>query len=311
MQFYRAVLRRIFFLFICLVYVPVHADGMVYLITSEAGGAYREATDAFHAAFGSSRQIKNWNLDDLDGRQIQALTSENNLVIPIGLKAARAVAEQHAGQAAVLSLMIPRVSAERLNWPAVLPRRKISFVFIDQPASRTLGLIDVAFPQAKRVGLVYSEENSEVVKGLQQEAARRRQSLILDVVTKPDDVASSLRSVLPEVDVLLLVPDSLAIHARNAQNVLLTTYRYRVPVVGFSPGLSKAGAVAAVYSSPTQIGRQGAQLALRWKLDGGELPGAQHANHFSVDFNVYVARSLGVTLPELGEVRRKLGASDE
>jgi putative tryptophan/tyrosine transport system substrate-binding protein len=298
-------------LLLCQVCTSVWADGGVHLVASEEGGAYREAIDAFRATFTASRQIKVWSLASLDGRQIRTLSSENNLIVPIGLKAARAVAEQHGGQAAVLTLMIPHVSAERLVWPASLPRRKVSHVHIDQPASRTLGLVDAVFPQANRVGLVVSGENVEAVKLLQSEAARRHLSLNLEMVARPEDVAGALRAVLPESDVLLLLPDALAIHAGNAQNVLLTTYRYRVPVVGFSHGLSKAGAVAVVYSSPAQIGRQGALMALRWKPESGDLPSSQHADDFSVAFNPYVARSLGVSLPDLGEVRRKLGADDE
>jgi len=294
-----------------LVSAPVWADGVVHLIASEEGGAYREAAESFRAAFASSRQVKSWTLAELDGRQIRALTGENNLIVPIGLKATHAVAEQHAGHAAVLSLMVPRVSGERLNWPGALQRRKISSVYIDQPASRTLGLVEAAFPQARRVGLVVSGENAETAKLLQQEAARRHLSLNLETVARPEDVAPALRTLLPESDVLLLVPDSLAFHAGNAQNVLLTTYRYRVPVVGFSQGLSKAGAVAVVYSSPAQIGRQGALMALRWKPESGDLPPSRHADEFSVAFNAYVARSLGVVLPDLGEVRGRLGAGVE
>ena len=305
------MLRVLFALLVWLAFAPVWADGVVHLIASEEGGAYREASDAYRAAFVSQRQVKTWTLAELDGRQIRALTSEANLIVPIGLKAARAVAEQHGGQAAVLALMIPRVSAERLNWPAALPRRKVAYVYIDQPASRTLGLVEAVFPQAKRVGLVVSGENAETLKLLQQEAVRRQMSLHPEIVVQPEDVAPALRSVLPESDVLLLVPDSIAFHAGNAQNVLLTTYRYRVPVVGFSEGLSRAGAVASVYSSPAQIGRQGAVMASRWKPESGELPPSQHADEFSVSFNRHVARSLGVVLPDLGEVRRKLGAKGE
>lgn len=289
----------------------LRADGVVHLIASGEGGAYREVVDAFRAAFASPRQIRTWKLEELDGRQIRALTSENDLIVPIGLAAAHRVSDNHSGQAAVLSLMVPRVSTERVGWPATLQRRKISHVYIDQPAGRYLSLVDATFPQAKRIGLVASAENDEIVKLLQQEATRRRLKLNLEIVTHTEDVAPALRTVLPESDVLLLVPDSLAIHAGNAKYVLLTTYRYRVPVVGFSQGLSKAGAVAAVYSSPAHIGRQGALMALRWKPDSGDLPPSQHADNFSIAYNPYVARSLAVVLPDLAEVRRKLGAEDE
>ncbi|MDP2835126.1 MAG: ABC transporter substrate binding protein [Pseudomonadota bacterium] len=305
------VLRNLLILLACMACTPLRADGVVHLIPSGEGGAYREVVEAFRAAFASSRQIRNWTLEELDGRQIRALTGENDLIVPIGLAAAHRVSDHHSGQAAVLSLMVPRVSTGRLGWPATLPRRKISHVYIDQPASRSLALVDATFPQAKRVGLVVSAENDETVKWLQQEAARRHLKLNLESVARPEEVAPALRNVLPESDVLLLVPDSLAIHAGNAKYVLLTTYRYRVPVVGFSQGLSKAGAVAAVYSSPAQIGRQGALMALRWKPESGDLPPSQHADSFSVTFNPHVARSMGVVLPDLGEVRRKLGADDE
>lgn len=290
---------------------PAWADGEVHLIASEEGGAYRVAADAFRVAFTSQHPVRIWTLAQIDGAKIRALSSENDLIVPIGLNAARAVAAQYGGQAAVLTLMLPRVSAERLSWPAGMPRHKLSHVYIDQPASRILGLVAAVFPQARRVGVVVSAENAETVKSLQQEAARRHLSLNLETVAQSEDVAPALRDVLPDSDVLLLLPDSIAINAGNAQNVLLTTYRHRVPVVGFSQGLSKAGAVASVYSSPSQIGRQGGLMAMRWKSEGGNLPPPQHAEAFSIAFNPYVARSLYVILPDLGEARRKLGAEDE
>ncbi len=280
------------------------------LIVSEEGGAYLEAADAFRAAFGATHPLRSWSLAQLDGAQLRALSGEHDLIVAIGLKAARALAKQYGGQAAVLTLMLPRVSAERLPWPAGMPRRKVSHVYIDQPASRTLGLVAAAFPQARRVALVVSAENAEAVKSLQQEAARRHLSLNLNTVAQDEEVAPSLREVLPDSDVLLLLPDSIAIHAGNAQNVLLMTYRYRVPVVGFSPGLSKAGAVAAVYSSPAQIGRQGGVMALHWKPEYGELPVPRDAEAFFIAFNPHVARSLGVILPDLVQVRKRLGAEE-
>lgn len=286
------------------------ADGQLHLLLSDPGAAYQEAAAAFHAAYGQRRPVRTWVLGEVGPQQVRAWSGENDLIVPIGLAATRLVADNHAGQAAVLSLMVPRVSAERRNWPSALPRRKVAYVYIDQPASRYLDLVEATFA-AKRVGLVVSGENADNVKRLQQEAARRRLKLNLETVVRAEEVASALRNALSESDVLLLLPDSLAFHAGNAQNVLLTTYRYRLPVLGFSQGLSKAGAVAAVYSTPAQIGRQGARMASRWKPEGGDLPPSQHADEFSVAFNPYVARSLGVVLPDLGEVRRRVGAVDE
>lgn len=303
--------RRFFFLFlIWLVFRPAWAEGVIHLILSDQGGAYQEAAEAFRAGVGQRQAIKIWSLPDLTASQVQGMTRTSDLVAPVGVKAARFVAEHHAGQAAVLSLMIPRAASEKLQWPASLGRRKVSAVYIDQPPSRSLGLAEAAFPAARRVGVLISADNAGVAKLLMQEAARRNLKLHVENVDSADDVAPALRRVLPDSDVLLLVPDAIAINAGNAQNVLLTTYRFRVPVLGFSQGLSKAGAVTSVYSSPAQIGRQAAAMAARLAEDG-EMPPPQHATEFFIAFNAHVARSLGVVLPNEDDIRRKLGARNE
>lgn len=303
--------RRIFLLCLCwLVIAPAWAEGVIHLILSDQGGAYQETAEAFRDGVGQRQVVKIWALADLGASQVQSMTRTDDLVVPVGVKAARFIAEHHAGQAAVLSLMIPRAVSEKLQWPVSLGRKKISAVYIDQLANRSLGLIAAAFPAARRVGLLVSVENAAVAKLLIQEAVRHNLKLNMETVDAADDVAPALRRVLPESDVLLLVPDAIAINAGNAQNVLLTTYRFRIPVIGFSQGLAKAGAVASVYSSPAQIGRQGARMAVR-QGEEGELPPPQHAGEFSLAFNAHVARSLGISLPNEGDIRRKLGAQSE
>jgi putative tryptophan/tyrosine transport system substrate-binding protein len=288
---------------------PASADGGIYLILSESAAAHQEAAEAFRSAMGANRPVRILAMAEMVPGKLQSLTQGVELIVPVGIKAARFVAENHSGQAAVLTLMVPRSAGERLDWPASLGRRKTSFVYIDQPVPRSLDLVGEVFPKAHRIGVVVSSENAGISRMLSQEAGRRQLSLNLETVASPDEVAAALNRVLQESDVLLLVPDAMVINAANAQNVLLTTYRHRVPVVGFSQGLSKAGAVVSVYSSPSQIGRQGAQMALRW-LENGDLPGPQPASEFSLSFNSHVARSLGVALPDENEIRRKLGASE-
>lgn len=305
------LLRSIVALCLCGSFIPqAWAEHIINLILSDSGPAYQEVASAFRAGIGQRGVVRTWSLADLSASQMQNMTRTSNLLAPVGVKAARFAAENHGGQASVLNLMIPRSASDKLQWPAGLERKKISAVFIDQPPGRSLALVAAAFPYAHRVGLVVSPENAGVAKALAQEALRRKLRLNLEIVESAEDVATALRRVLADSDVLLLVPDAIAINSGNAQNVLLTTYRYRVPVVGFSEGLSNAGAVASVYSSPAQIGQQGAQFALRMD-DAGELPAAQHAAESSLAFNLYVARSLGVEVQNESEIRRKMKVGND
>ena len=301
-------------LLVSLLFAPLaraNAEFPIHLILSDAGGAYQELADAFRAAVGPRRGVRVWFLADLPATQLQRLSRESALLVPVGLKAARALADNHQGRASVLMLMVPRASADRIVWPVALPRGAISAVYIDQPAERTLALVEAAFPGVKRVGVVVSEENADTVAKLREEAARRRIELKVETITAANHVARALRRVLNEAEVLLLVPDAIAINAENARNVLLTTYRFRIPVIGFSEGLARAGAVSSVYSSPAQIGDQGGRLAARMPSARGALPAAMHAAEFSLAFNSHVARSLGVNLAEEAAIRAALGAAHE
>lgn len=303
--------RRLILSLLLLLVLPLaRADLAVHLILSENGPAYQEVAETFCKGIGSHATVKTWALTELAPSQLKSLSRTMVLLVPVGVKAARLVAENYSGFAHVLCLMVPRAVVGNLEWSSAPGPGRNAAVFIDQPLARTLNLIEATFPQARRVGLMISPENSVIAKALAQESSRRKFIYNVEQIATPLDVAPALRRLLPDSDVLLLVPDAMAINAGNAQNVLLTTYRYRVPVVGFSQGLAKAGAVASVYSSPVQIGRQGIQMALRL-IETGELPHAQHASEFSIAFNPHVARSLGMSAPNEAEIRLKLGAQDD
>jgi putative ABC transport system substrate-binding protein len=287
--------------------VHAWADDMVYLVLTEPGGAYEEAAHAFLDGLGGDRDVQVWNMAELPPERVRTMTQGENLVVPIGLRATRYVAAHHAGHGAVLGLMVPRASAEDIRWPSALRERRLAFVFIDQPVERSLELIQALLPRRDRIGAIVSPDNLDILKALEAECARRGLTLNSRVVDDTDDVGPALRRVLGDSDVFLLLPDALVLGGAALQTLLIASYRLRVPVIGFSPGLVKSGAVAAVYSSPAQIGLQGGTLARRWRAGKG-LPPSLSPDRFSVDYNSYVARSLGLSLPPEQEVEQQLGA---
>ena len=284
------------------------AGDAIALLLSERGPAYDEAADAFLARLGDTRGVRVLYAEDLDTKGMQALVREIGLLVPVGTRATRQVAEHVGRNTAVLALMLPRSAFDAENWPVALPRRRLSAVFIDQPPARSLALIERLLPQVKQVAVLYTQRTRAEINALQKGADHRRVALRAHEIGHAGEVASGLRQVLPGSDVLLLLPDAQVVNANNVQYLLLTAYRYRVPVVGFSQGLIKAGAIAAVYSTPAQIGAQGGDIARQWRLGEGDLPAPTYCNEFSLAFNTHVARSLGITLPDETAVRQQLGA---
>jgi len=285
------------------------AEGSVYLVLSERDGAYEEAARAFQDAVGKVRNLQVLSVKDMSPEQVKGISQNDNLVVPIGMKAVQFVAENHSGRGSVLGLMVPRASAEKVHWPNEFSPGRLAFVYIDQPVERSLALLAALMPDKTRVGTLVSSGNGDLLNVLDREAQRHGFTLVPSVVDEPNAVGPSLRQILLDSEVFLLLPDAVVLSGTNLQSLLMASYRLRVPVLGFSPGIVKSGAVAAVFSTPGQIGSQGGSMARRW-VGGSALPPSQYASQYSLDINTHVARSLGLSLPAEQMLVKTLGAKD-
>ena len=209
---------------------------------------------------------------------------------------ARALARE--GRPPVVSALIPRLGFERLLRESTgKTAAPVVAVYLDQPFGRQLDLMHQALPDVKRVGVLWGQESLLQQANLQAAAQTRGVELVAGVVPTSTSLFAGLKTVLDGADVLLAVADPQVYNGATISNILLATYRARVPMVAFSPAYVKAGAMLAVYSTPRQIGVQAGALA-RTVLQGGAVPASQYPLEFSVAVNEHVARSLGMALDE-------------
>jgi hypothetical protein len=104
------------------------------------------------------------------------------------------------------------------------------------------------------------------------------------------DINRVLDQVAP-YEVLLALPDSEVYNPENIRNILLSTYRRKQGVIGFSADMVKAGALATTYSGIEDINAQVAEMASKF-VASGELPPPQFPRYFRTVVNEGVARSL-------------------
>jgi hypothetical protein len=122
----------------------------------------------------------------------------------------------------------------------------------------------------------------------------------LEQLAPGDDINRVLNRIAPN-EVLLAMPDSAVYNAENIRNILLSTYRHKQGVIGFSADMVKAGALASTYSDIEDINAQVAELAEVF-VATGELAPPQFPRYFSTIVNEGVARSLDI---EVGDAARK------
>jgi len=278
----------------------------VVVAVSERSAFYEEAARAVQAELERTASADLVVLDLSALRVPRAVAPR--LVIALGTEAC-AAAVRMAVAAPVLCTLLPRASFERVLYDS--GRRAsatLSAIYLNQSPSRQLDLVRLALPQVQRIGMLWGADNQG--SRLQWEAAAHSRGLrIVSAAVAPDEpVFNGLRRVLEEADLLLAVASPQIYNAQTIQNILLTSFRARVPMLAFSPAYVRAGALMAIYATATQLGRQAAGWARAVLQQGQPLPAPQYPVDFQIQVNEHVARSLGLQLDaaSLSERLRRL-----
>jgi hypothetical protein len=109
----------------------------------------------------------------------------------------------------------------------------------------------------------------------------------------PGDDINRVLNRIGQAEALLAMPDRSVYTTENIRNILLSTYRHKQAVIGFSADMVKAGALASTYSEIEDINTQVAEMAAAF-VASGELERPQFPRYFSTIVNDGVARSLDI-----------------
>lgn len=286
------------FLAACL-WVPgwAGAADAIAVLAPERQGASGEFTQSLVAALGRVAAGVQVRVVSSAG---DASSSDIRLVIAVGSSAQQAIAAQPA-RPQVLATLAPRATYERLFDKA----GRTTALYLDQPKERQLGLLTLLPSAPKSVGVVFSSGSSLPIASLRAAAGRLGLRLVEVPVTPERDVAAAVQEAASQAEFLLAHPDPGVFGPQTIQNILLTTYRARVPMLGFSPAYTRAGALLSLHSSPAQLAEQAADMA-KQTLQSGSLPAPQYPRDYEVSVNRQVARSLGIDLPAEGALVERL-----
>ncbi len=238
---------------------------------------------------------------------VQRQSVRPDLIVTVGTEAAQ-ILLQEVSDTPMCMILIPRTTSEALvreyEHASMATRRPISVVYIDQPFQRQLRLVRLTLPRSHNLGVVYGPLSRESGKQLKAAADAEKWHLHAVSINRENELFSALTRVLDSSDVLLALPDPLVYNQHSTQNILLETYRQRKPLIGYSHAYVSAGALAAVYSTPHQIGLQVGEhlVELRGKT-GANMPSSRYPKYFTVEVNQQVAQSLGLTIAAATELQ--------
>jgi putative tryptophan/tyrosine transport system substrate-binding protein len=293
-----AGLRFVLFAFWLFLAAGLQAQPLAKLVivSSERSSAYTEASEALLSELeraGLARQeVLQLSADELPTDRL--LTPK--LIVALGSQAASVLAKTEL-RVPVLCTLLPRASFERALLAAGRkPSPQFSAIYLDQPLTRQIELIRQALPSARKLGVLWGPDSTSQASVLRALSQSRGLELVEAMVGPDMPLFPSLQKVLDGADALLAVADPVVYNSNSIQNILLTSFRAKVPLVAFSPAYVRAGALLALHVTPAQIGRQAGVLA-RGVLQGRSLPALPvYSQDFSVAINEHVARSMNLRL---------------
>jgi len=235
---------------------------------------------------------------------VQVVTSETlkqqdqgphtQLAIAVGMKATRALFSQRP-EFPVLSVLVPRLSYEaalkKSPFSANAPVH--SALFLDQPIARQLKLAQQLISGDFHAGVLMTNQSKHLKAEINSAAQHANVKITIALADNKQDVVATITDALKTIDVLLAVFDPAIIDRQTAKQILYLSYRRRFPVIAYSKALVTAGALASVYTTPSQAGRHAADF-IKNAFSNGQvaLTAPEYPRYFSVSCNKKVARYL-------------------
>jgi ABC-type uncharacterized transport system substrate-binding protein len=233
--------------------------------------------------------------------KLEIMLEKTDIVISLGTSAAETVFKNKSKKPHIVTLItessFDSLAKRYFGAEAGALAAGISPILLDQPFERKIALAKKLFPKASRVGVMLGSATKEKITTYNNSIIDRKmkpQTLIIDAGKNP---VRQLDPIIKQSDVFIPVADSHLINVTTAKWILQLSYRYRVPVIGYSSNFVDAGALASVYSSAEGVAKQ--TLELLGTIFHKDYTHAVHLPKFcTVKFNTNVAWYLNLTIPD-------------
>jgi putative ABC transport system substrate-binding protein len=259
--------------------------------------AYSDAVDSFKTTAPGGATYVEYDLrGDLErGKQLarKIRASDSSLVVAVGLKAALA-AKVEIVDIPVLYMMILDPLKHHLT------AANMTGILLDISMDRQFKVMRTFLPSLRRIGMLYDPDKTTAkLKEAESYADAHEFTLHGFAVGNEKEVPQQLRTLLSESEALWLVPDSTVLTDESLRFILESSVAKQVPVIGFSPELTRLGALLSLSIDYGEVGREAGLLAKRILNGDHPLPLKPiPVQRIKISVNQKTARYLGITIPK-------------
>lgn len=279
--------------------VPVRAADVAVILTADVD-AYSDAFKGFKAAL-QHKVVAEYSMDgdfDRGRKQVSEIRAKvkPDLIFAVGIWALQVVARE--------ATSVPVVYAMVLNPPSVIgtAAKNITGASMNVPVDQTLRMLKQLGPQIRRVGIVFDRAKTGYLVARAEAVAREEgMQLVAREIHSAKEAIPALDALGGQgIDALWVLPDETNLAPTVLQQMLLFSYRRKVPLIGLSESQAQMGAVLSLsFASSEDIGRQAGELAN--SILAGKAPAEipyTTARRVRLTVNLKAAQKLGMEIPK-------------
>ncbi len=290
----------IFIFILSLLALPAQAakNNRAYIIYQQTQGFSQQLIEQLEKDISrKGYPVSKMLIDDINKPLSQAnlLTlRKQQLLITIGSRVTEFILKADIDKP-ILSALIPRHIANSLR-KKYSKNKNWSCLLIDQPINRQLNLITAILGKHINTGVLLGPFTKQLKAELIKSSSPSTNHINIKEVNSAKALTYSVNELSRKNDVLLTLPDPVIYNKSTIRGILLSAYRKKLPIIGFSKAYVKAGAIAAIYSKPAQISKQLSSITGDFFNHHAFKKSRYFPDDFSVAINRSIARSLGIKL---------------
>lgn len=239
----------------------------ILVLQSHDSAPYQQTLAGFRLGLAKSKLDINYQVlnipdsSDVNFLQQQLQTHQPSLILTLGTPATR-VAMLQGGKIPIIAGMVLETDELRQN-------SHTTGVGLNFPISEQWQWLRRLLPDARQVAVILDpQQGTSVFPALQKLAQAEGVTLIPAPASHAEDFSLLMQNLPSQLDALWAVEGASAYNAAAVRELLLYSFRNRVPLIGLSAQWVKAGALYALDWDFSDLGLQTAELAKSILLQG-------------------------------------------
>jgi len=269
----------------------------IAILQSSDIAAYREAIASLKATgpIGATYTEYDAQGDLEQGKKLarKLRASNASLVVAVGLKAALAAKVEIVDVPIVYMMVLDPLKHQ-------LTAANMTGTLLEVPLDRQMKIMRTFLPALHRVGILYDpSKNASRMKNAVEQAGILGVQVNGLPVESEKDVPQQLRTLVSDIEALWLMPDSAVLTNESIPFILESALAHHVPVIGFSPELTRLGALLSMSVNYGDVGRDTGLLMKRILNNEALLPlNPVPIERLKITVNLKTAKFLDITFPK-------------